>query len=167
MSQERIATLRNDVLALLRGNGWTLAFAESCTGGLLSASVTELAGVSDVFLGSVVSYSNEAKKDLLYVDDRTLKSVGAVSEETAREMVRGACRALRADAAVAVTGIAGPSGGTPDKPVGMVCFAAVTPKMAPGREVSATRHFAGDRISVQRQSVEFALEFLERTLREE
>lgn len=167
MSQERIATLRNDVLALLRGNGWTLAFAESCTGGLLSASVTELAGVSDVFLGSVVSYSNEAKKDLLHVDDRTLKSVGAVSEETAREMVRGACRALRADAAVAVTGIAGPSGGTPDKPVGTVCFAAVTPKMAPGREVSTTRHFTGDRISVQRQSVEFALEFLGRALREE
>lgn len=163
MSQERIATLRNDVLALLRGNGWTLAFAESCTGGLLSASVTELAGVSDVFLGSVVSYSNEAKKDLLHVDDRTLKSVGAVSEETAREMVRGACRALRADAAVAVTGIAGPSGGTPDKPVGTVCFAAAVP----GGEASATRHFAGDRVSVQRQSVEFALEFLERTLREE
>lgn len=160
MAQGRITNARNSVLALLRQRGWTVAFAESCTGGLLSASVTELAGVSDVFLGSVVSYSNEAKKDLLHVDEATLRSVGAVSEETAREMARGARQVLKADAAVAVTGIAGPTGGSPAKPVGTVCFAAAVP----GQETVTTRHFTGDRVSVQTQAVEFALEFLAESL---
>lgn len=103
--------------------GALFAFAESCTGGLAASSIVELSGASDHFPGSVISYSNLAKIDLLGVDPATIERYGAVSGECALEMARGVREKLRAQIGVSITGIAGPSGGTPDKPVGTVWFA--------------------------------------------
>lgn len=105
---------------LLRTRGWMLATAESCTGGLIGHIVTENAGSSDYFAGAAVTYSNAAKEGVLGVRPETLAAYGAVSFETAAEMAQGSLRLFRADVAVAVTGIAGPGGGTPDKPTGTV-----------------------------------------------
>src|SRR3972149_4114100 len=102
----------------LRNRGWTLALAESCTGGKVGDRITDVPGSSDYFIGSIVAYSYEAKERLLGVRHDTLYTHGAVSGETALEMARGARHALGADVAVAVTGIAGPAGGVPAKPVG-------------------------------------------------
>lgn len=146
----------DQLLGLLREKKLKVGFAESCTGGLLSASMASIAGVSDVYMGTIVSYSYEAKQDLLGVDPDLLKRVGAVSEEIALQMVRGALPNLRVDCAVAITGIAGPSGGTPEKPVGTVWFGF----KGPGFEVAEQRHFTGDRAAVQAQSVHFALQRL-------
>ena len=140
----------------LRDRKLTLSFAESCTGGALSAFLTEQAGVSDIFLGSVVSYSNEAKVDLLGVRRDALMNEGAVSEIVARQMAQGVRKQLKTDWSVAVTGIAGPSGGTPSKPVGTVCFAIAGPDF----EVSRKEIFSGDRKSVQQQSVNCAISWL-------
>jgi len=145
---ERIAT------AMLRHN-LMLATAESCTGGWIAKSLTDLSGSSAWFEAGVVSYSNQAKMSLLGVRKETLERTGAVSEETALEMVAGAVDRLNADVAVAVTGIAGPTGGTPEKPVGTVWIGWQ-------RRGSAARgqlfHFAGDRAAVRRQTVAAALE---------
>lgn len=151
------------LLGLLREKKQTVGFAESCTGGQVAALLTKHAGVSDVFLGGVVSYSNQVKQDLLEVRSETLASFGAVSEETAGEMAAGARKRLRVDWAVAITGIAGPSGGTATKPVGLVCFAVA----GPGFAESTNQHFSGDREAVQRQAVEFALKFLADSLRKQ
>ncbi len=107
----------------LREKGLLLATAESCTGGSIAAAITSCAGSSDVFKGGVVAYSNEVKSSLLGVSPRTLAICGAVSEQTVREMVLGTQRVLRCDCAVATSGVAGPSGGTVDKPVGTVWVA--------------------------------------------
>ena len=133
-----------------------IATAESCTGGLVAAAVTAVAGSSDWFDGGFVSYSNEAKVDALAVPARTLERFGAVSEEAARAMAQGALRGGRAQWAVAVTGIAGPAGGTPDKPVGTVCFAWAGPG---GIDALRTR-LEGDRAGVRRESVRIALQGL-------
>ncbi len=98
----------------------TLSFAESCTGGLASATVVSVAGASDIFYGGIVSYDNSVKKNLLFVEDVVLKSFGAVSAECALQMASGAQNRLCTDVSVSVTGIAGPGGGTPEKPVGLV-----------------------------------------------
>ena len=103
-----------------------IATAESCTGGLVSAALTEIAGSSAVFERGFVTYSNEAKRQMLGVPAETLRVYGAVSRQTAEAMARGALSKAKADLAVAITGIAGPGGGSPDKPVGLVHFAAVT-----------------------------------------
>jgi nicotinamide-nucleotide amidase len=121
-------TLARVVGDLLKGGGKTLAVAESCTGGLLSDWITDVPGASDYFLQGVVSYSNQAKIDLLGVRKKTLERYGAVSAETALEMARGIRDRAHADFGAAVTGIAGPSGGTPDKPVGTVHIAVVGPE---------------------------------------
>ena len=143
--------------AALKSRGFLLATAESCTGGWIAQTVTTISGSSDWFDRGFVTYSNEAKQEMLGVNLETLTRFGAVSEETAREMAEGALAHSRADIAVAVTGVAGPTGGTAAKPVGMVCFAWARE----GRDVeSATRRFAGDRESVRRQSVIFAIEGL-------
>ena len=131
--------------------------AESCTGGLLAGAITSVAGSSDWFDVGYVTYSNAAKVALLGVPDAVLASHGAVSEETARAMALGALAKSGADIAAAVTGIAGPSGGTPEKPVGTVCFAWA--RRGGGAE-STTCHLAGDRAAVRTASVTFALEGL-------
>ena len=139
--------------ARLKARGAMLAAAESCTGGWAAQALTAIAGSSAWFERGFVTYSNAAKEEMLGVRAATLARHGAVSEETAREMALGALERSRASLAFAITGIAGPSGGTPDKPVGMVCFAFA----ARGGALRAeTRHFAGDREAVRRQSVEHA-----------
>lgn len=138
-----------------------MSVAESCTGGLISAAITDVPGASKVFLGSAVTYSNQAKEDILGVSHSILLEHGAVSEETAREMVSGAMSAYRSDTAVAVTGIAGPGGATPDKPVGLVYIAA-----ADGPRVVVTRNiFKGDRESVREQTVREALTLLDELIK--
>jgi nicotinamide-nucleotide amidase len=133
-----------------------IAAAESCTGGLVAAAVTAVAGSSAWFDRGLVTYSDEAKVDALGVPSRTLERFGAVSEEAARAMAQGVLRGSRAQWAVAVTGIAGPSGGTPDKPVGTVCFAWAGPG---GIDTLRTR-LGGDRAAVRRDSVRIALQGL-------
>ncbi len=111
-----------ELLSYLREKGLTFAAAESCTGGMIGETVTALPGASEVFLGGVISYANSVKENVLGVSPETLASCGAVSRETAREMAEGVRRLTGADIAVSVTGIAGPGGGSPEKPVGTVCF---------------------------------------------
>jgi nicotinamide-nucleotide amidase len=141
--------------AALESRGAMLATAESCTGGWVAQCVTSVAGSSDWYERGFVTYSNASKEELLGVRGATLEAHGAVSEETAREMAAGALERSRAALAVAVTGVAGPGGGTAAKPVGTVCFAWAA---RGGRPRSATRSFAGGRASVRRQSVIAALE---------
>jgi len=140
--------------ARLKGAGAKLVTAESCTGGWAAQVVTSVAGSSGWFERGFVTYSNEAKRELLGVREDTLQKHGAVSEQTAREMAQGALSRSQGTVAVAVTGVAGPGGGSAEKPVGMVCFA-----WASARSLrSETQQFSGDRESVRRQSVIRALE---------
>jgi nicotinamide-nucleotide amidase len=144
--------VRRVAKALLR-KGQSLVTAESCTGGWVAQAATSVAGSSDWFERGYVTYSNAAKRELLGVSRQTLQRHGAVSEPTARAMARGALRRSRGTIALAITGIAGPGGGAPGKPVGTVCFA-----WAQGRKIrSETRHFRGGRTGVRRQSVVHAL----------
>jgi nicotinamide-nucleotide amidase len=151
---EELDTLSGEVGEWLAARGWTLACAESCTGGWVAEVVTATAGSSGWFDCGFVTYSNEAKQELLGVPAATLAGAGAVSEETVRAMVAGCLARSRADVALAVSGVAGPGGGSATKPVGLVCFAW-------GRRAaashSATRHFSGDRAAVRRQAVVAAL----------
>jgi nicotinamide-nucleotide amidase len=158
----RPAGARAEALAVRLGQallarGRQVAVAESCTGGLIAAAITDIAGSSGWFDRGFVTYSNEAKVELLGVASETLAARGAVSEETARQMAAGALARSAADVAVAVTGIAGPGGGSPDKPVGTVCLAWAR---RGGTPEAVTRHFAGDRSEVRRATVEAALEGL-------
>ena len=138
----------------LKARRGMIVTAESCTGGWVAQALTAIAGSSAWFDRGFVTYSNEAKQEMLGVSAETLKKHGAVSEETAREMAQGALGRSRGTVALAITGIAGPTGGTPQKPVGTVCFAWATK----GRPVRAeTKHFSGDREAVRRQSVDFSL----------
>jgi nicotinamide-nucleotide amidase len=146
---------------LLRRSGQTLALAESCTGGLASALLTDVPGSSEYFLGSIVSYGNAAKEELLGVGTDTLRAHGAVSEEAARAMALGARGRFDADLAVAITGIAGPGGGSPEKPVGTVFFALAD---RDGVSAASRRLFAGDRSVVRRAACLHALELVRRRL---
>jgi nicotinamide-nucleotide amidase len=154
----------NDSLALAQRLGrvlaerrWTAATAESCTGGLVAGAITDVAGSSAWFDRGFVTYSNDAKCEMLGVRAETLAVHGAVSEATAREMAAGALARSAADIAVAVTGIAGPAGGSPGKPVGLVCFAWARR----GGPVDAlTAHFTGDRAAVRSATVAAALDGL-------
>ena len=140
--------------AALKAKGLKLVTAESCTGGWVATALTAIPGSSDWFERGYVTYSNEAKREDLGVAEETLRRHGAVSEQVAREMAAGALERARAQVALAITGVAGPTGGTADKPVGLVCFA-----WAHGSKItSETRRFDGDRESVRRQSVLHALE---------
>ena len=157
MTDPELEVLARSCGEALKRRGLVLASAESCTGGWVAAAITTIAGSSEWFDRGFVTYSNQAKQDMLGVTSGTLERFGAVSEQTAREMVEGALAHSRADVALAITGIAGPGGGSPAKPVGTVCFAWAIA----GQETrTATRHFAGDRTAVRRQSVEFALRTL-------
>jgi PncC family amidohydrolase len=131
--------------------------AESCTGGLLGHRLTNVPGASTYYLGSITAYSYEAKVRLLGVTWETLEKTGAVSEETSLEMARGVRRALAADVGLSITGIAGPGGGTPEKPVGLTWIGLSTPHFS-----KAWRYvWEGDRIKVKEQSAEAALKLLE------
>ena len=152
--QKALEALAAEVGAVLRANGQTLATAESCTGGWVAHCLTAIAGSSAWFECGFVTYSNEAKHEMLGVEFATLNAQGAVSEATAAAMATGVLCHSRADWALSITGIAGPDGGSAEKPVGTVCFGWV------GREAGVevnTCHFAGDREAIRRQSVEFAL----------
>ena len=155
MSPDTLSTLATLVGAKLKAQGLMLASAESCTGGWVAQAVTAIAGSSDWFERGFVTYADVAKQEMLGVSAATLARYGAVSEQTACEMAAGALAHSRALVAVAITGIAGPSGGSPEKPVGTVCFAWSRKNAAP---VVQTRHFEGDRESVRRQSVIVALQ---------
>jgi nicotinamide-nucleotide amidase len=138
---------------VLQARGWKLATAESCTGGMIAAACTDLAGSSNWFERGFVTYSNEAKSELLAVDPGLIAAHGAVSEVVARAMAFGAIRHSHAQASVAVTGVAGPSGGSKDKPVGTVWFGY----QVDGLLTSETRLFPGDRAAVREATVRHAL----------
>ena len=141
--------------------GRAVALAESCTGGLVSAALTEIAGSSDVFERGFVTYSNEAKLECIGVNQDILETFGAVSVAVAWAMAQGALKHSRADFAVAITGVAGPGGGTANKPVGTVVFACATRDGDPEKVVADVRHF-GDlgRSEIRRQAMLVALELL-------
>ncbi|MBI2400994.1 MAG: CinA family protein [Deltaproteobacteria bacterium] len=144
----------------LREKGLKLALAESCTGGLASSMITDVAGSSEYFLGSIVAYANEVKQAVLGVKATTLKKYGAVSKETASEMARGIKKKLGSDISAAITGIAGPGGGTKEKPVGLVFIA-----VSKGRTTIVQRFvFKGGRKSIKKQSAEAALSMLAEAL---
>ena len=152
--------IEEHVLALVRARGLTLASAESCTGGMVAARLTGIPGASDVFLGGVVAYANEVKEAELGVPRALLEEHGAVSAEVAAAMAQGARERLGADVAVAVTGIAGPDGGTAEKPVGLVYLHVEGPDGGRGREFS----FPGDRGSIRARSTVGALHLVRRQL---
>ncbi len=157
IAQDDLETRARDLGESLSERGWMVGTAESCTGGWIAQTMTAVAGSSDWFESGLVTYSNAAKSALLHVKGTTLAAYGAVSEQTAAEMAEGVLGSLAVDCSISVTGVAGPSGGTDDKPVGMVCFGfAVNGR----KTVTATKHFEGDRRAVRAQSVAFALEQL-------
>ncbi len=141
----------------LKSRGWMLATAESCTGGGIAQAVTSVAGSSAWFERGFVTYSNLSKQQMLGVREATLIAHGAVSEATVREMAQGALRHSAAQAALAVSGIAGPGGGTPEKPVGTVWLAWAT---IDGRILATRQYFPGDRDEVRAQAVRAALQGL-------
>jgi nicotinamide-nucleotide amidase len=156
---ERIGAAAKRLLALCRAHGLKIATAESCTGGLVAGALTEIPGSSDVVERGFVTYSNEAKHEMLGVPNATLHKYGAVSRQTAEAMARGALKHSDADLAVSITGIAGPGGATPGKPVGLVHFAAAA---RGGRLIARAKKF-GDigRRKVRLKSVVEALAMLE------
>lgn len=153
MADDPLLILATELGTTLTQRGWTVAFAESCTGGMAAQYITAVPGSSSCFERGFVTYSNRSKMELLGVSAKTLERCGAVSEETAGEMAEGALKNSHTQLTVAITGIAGPDGGTPAKPVGMVCFAWSGPD---GATTCETHYFAGDRNAVRRQSVETA-----------
>jgi nicotinamide-nucleotide amidase len=153
------ATLAEALVRVCTMRGITVATAESCTGGLVAGAITDVPGSSAVLLGGVVSYANEVKTGLLGVPEETLAEFGAVSEPTARVMAEGARALLGADLAVSVTGVAGPDGGTPEKPVGLVWFALAS---ADGTTATSTSYPRGDRAAVRARATAKALDLLRR-----
>lgn len=149
-------SLEMAVVELLKRHHLTMSTAESCTGGMVAAKLVGVSGVSEVFMQGMVTYSNEAKMRLLGVKEETLKAYGAVSEETAREMAAGGAAASKTDACVAITGLAGPDGGTDKKPVGLVHMACSLNGMVTAREY----HFKGNREKVREQSMMKALDLV-------
>ena len=146
-------SLEGDLVRLLSERGMTIALAESCTGGMTASRITGVPGSSKVFPGSLVAYSNEAKEGLLGVSSSTLARHGAVSEETAVEMAAGVKKAFGADIGVSITGIAGPDGGSADKPAGTVCFGFALPEKIDSKR----EFFPGDRERVRLFSTAYAL----------
>jgi nicotinamide-nucleotide amidase len=156
LSDLDVAALVLQLAELLARKGWMMATAESCTGGLIAGACTDLAGSSDWFERGFVTYSNDAKSELLGVDAALIEAHGAVSEPVARAMAEGAVARSRAQASVAVTGVAGPSGGSVEKPVGTVWFGW----SVDGRTRTERRRFDGDRATVRAATVHYALQTL-------
>ena len=138
---------------LLTSKNMSIAIAESCTGGSLSSSLTSIPGASSYFNCGFITYSNESKVNMLNVDSQTIELFGAVSEKVAYEMAMGAGQNSKSHLAISVTGIAGPSGGTPEKPVGMVCFGFYVD----GNVTTTTQFFSGFRSEIVSESISFAL----------
>lgn len=157
---ESILKLSEALVSELATAGKTVSTAESCTGGWVSKAITDVSGSSEVFAYGLVSYSNGAKEALLGVQPKTLHQNGAVSEDVVREMAEGALRLSGADIAVAVSGVAGPTGGTRDKPVGTVWFAWAVRDGADASIDSGCEHFTGDRELVRESTVAYALQGL-------
>ncbi|MYL84392.1 nicotinamide-nucleotide amidohydrolase family protein [Desulfovibrio aerotolerans] len=151
--QDQLHQLAQAVGQALTAKGWLLGCAESCTGGLLASVLTDASGASAWFCGGVVAYANAVKRDVLGVSQALLEAKGAVSREAVLAMAKGARGVLRADVSVAISGIAGPTGGTPQKPVGTVWMAWEGPQGA----TVARFEFAGDRLAVKRLAVREAL----------
>ncbi len=162
-----VHTLTEQLADVLQQHGWMLATAESCTGGLIAANCTDLSGSSNWFERGFVTYSNEAKHEMLGVDSALIAEHGAVSQEVVAQMVLGALRHSRAQVALATSGIAGPTGGSADKPVGTVWFAWATPSDS-GPTIDAESawvkteclHFAGDRAAIRKAAVQHAIHML-------
>ena len=153
MNRERLAAR---MAQRLRERQWTLSVAESCTGGSLGARITSIPGVSDVFLGGVIAYHNRIKHALLDVPQEVIESHGAVSAPVAEAMARGCRLRFAASVSVAITGIAGPAGGTSDKPVGLVFLAVASPDAVRVERCV----FSGDRSKIQASAVDMALQLL-------
>jgi nicotinamide-nucleotide amidase len=152
-----LSEIAEKVLKAFKAKGKMLATAESCTGGMVAAALTDIAGSSAVVERGFVTYSNRAKAQLLGIDPALIEAKGAVSKEVAEAMARGALTNSATDVAVAITGIAGPGGGSPEKPVGLVWFGLA----AAGQPTTAEHEvFAGDRAAVRRQATEKALALL-------
>jgi PncC family amidohydrolase len=151
-----------ELLRICQLRGWKIGLAESCTGGLLSAWIAQQPGISSIYQGAVVSYGRDAKERILGVTSAVIMTAGLVSEAVAGAMAHGARTALAADWAVSITGIAGPTGGSPAKPVGTVCFAVV----GPNYEETTTHNFDQhlERQEIQRQAAIFAFNLLLRAL---
>lgn len=155
--EQQLAQLSDDLGKFLLSKQWRLATAESCTGGWVSQVITATAGSSQWFERGFVTYSNQAKQDMLGVSARLIQEQGAVSEAVVVAMAEGALQHSEADMSLAITGIAGPDGGSTEKPVGTVCFA-----WAVNEQVTqvATQRFSGDRESIRKQAVVFSLQNL-------
>lgn len=148
--------IEEKIVARLKEKGWQVTCAESCTGGMIASTLVNVAGVSDVFMESYVTYANASKQKLIGVSEEALTTFGAVSRQVAEQMAQGAAKAASAQAAIAVTGIAGPDGGTPEKPVGLVyigCF-------VDGRTLVTENHFTGNRLEIRRKTTQAALVLL-------
>jgi nicotinamide-nucleotide amidase len=154
-------TVDQQVADVLRSRGWTIATAESCTGGLLAGRLTELAGSSDYVLGGLVVYSNEAKTTLAGVDPSLIAQVGAVSVEVAEALADGARARVGADVGVGITGVAGPGGGTAEKPVGLVCFSVAGPD---GSRITRSTNLPGGRADIRDRSTTVAMHLVRRLL---
>jgi len=150
--------IAKEVSKLLIARGWTLALAESCTGGIVCAALTDLPGSSDWFERGYITYSNQAKTECLGVPAETIESFGAVSEQVAKAMSEGAQKNAGVNVAVSITGIAGPAGGSIEKPVGTVCFGwTITKENLVTITICKTMQFSGDRQAVREQARDYAL----------
>ncbi len=148
--------IEEKIVKKLKEKGWQVTSAESCTGGMIASRLVNVAGVSDIFMEGYITYANSAKHKLLGVRKDTLDTWGAVSSQVAEQMARGAAEQAEAQAAVAVTGIAGPDGGTPQKPVGLVYIGCY----ADGETVVTENHFEGSRLEIRQKTAQAALELL-------
>lgn len=156
-TEDKKETLEMSVVRLMKEKQLTLTTVESCTGGAISARIVNVPGASDVLMQGFVTYSNESKRHLVGVRSETLNQFGAVSEQTAREMAEGAVKRTGTDVAVSVTGIAGPGGGTKEKPVGLVYVGCCCKGTTTIKEL----HLNGDRMQIREQSVACALTLLQ------
>ena len=157
MTDSELMQLSEKIGRALKARGATVTAAESCTGGWIAKAITDIAGSSAWFERGFVTYSNEAKSQMIGVSEATLRDNGAVSEPVVVEMAIGALRAARADYAISVSGVAGPDGGSEEKPVGTVWFAFAT---ARGEGITRRECFSGDRDAVRRQATAYALQTL-------
>ena len=160
--QKGTQKLLEDIGNLLREKGWTISVAESCTGGLIGSFLTSIPGSSDYFMGGVIAYSNEIKTSLLSVSPQTLKKFGTVSRETVREMAHGVRKLLKTDVGISISGIAGPTGGGENKPVGTVAIGVDIPQ----KIITNIVHLKGDRNNIRKLAGIRVLEMLKNLLEE-